>query len=58
LIYPVILQDARLWFDVPQMSHKQFAAAYVVLAKRDHPNGGLFGNEELMKNINAAQTKL
>ena len=57
------LQDAfrlfsRLGFDVPQLSHKQFAAAYVLLAKRYHPNGGLFVNEELMKNINAARTTI
>jgi hypothetical protein len=57
----VILQDAfrlfsRLGVDVAQLTHKQFAAAYIVLAKRYHPNGGFLVDEELMKNINAART--
>ena len=45
-----------LGVDVPALTGREFHAAYIVLARRYHPNGGNSPNEELMKNINAART--
>ena len=49
---------SRLGIDVPHLTRAEFAAAYIALAKRYHPNGGTFADEELMKNINAARTTI
>ena len=45
----------RLGLDVRSRSSEEFAADYIRLAKRYHPDVGLQPSHELMANINAAK---
>jgi DnaJ-class molecular chaperone len=57
------LQDSfrlfsRLGIDVLALSHREFARAYIELAKRYHPDVGDLRDHDLMANINAARTNV
>jgi DnaJ-class molecular chaperone len=57
-LHDALLLFSRLGIDVPSLSTKEFADAYLRLAKRYHPDKGNQSTHDLMANINAARTTI
>lgn len=49
---------SRLGIDVAALSHREFARAYLELAKRYHPDVGDQPDHDVMANINAARANV